>query len=576
MTVYKPKEHQANGINDVIEYWNGGAETVLLVAPTGAGKTFIKAFMAEIFSNRGELVVIFAHRDVLLSQISMTLAKIQLPHKFICSKATEREISNLHVEEFGYTYRSDDANVIVASVLTWINRDTSFIAPLISAWMMDEAHHLTLGTSWHQCIEPLTNAKGMGVTATPLRADKKGLGRKSGGVFDEMVQTPNMGVLIERGILSKYRIYTVPSLKLEDLEGVNVTSGGDYNQKKLTAATEEADIVGDAVEHYKRLAYGKQGLVFCPSIGYAKEVAKNFNDAGIRAVCLSSKSKLAFRQQKEKEFKRGLIDILVNVDLFGEGYDVPACTVVIMLRKTMSYGLFKQQFGRMLRVFEGKEYGILLDHVGNVAEHCIYGAPHDDPEWSLAPIKKKKKNGLDKGVNTRTCPKCYGFYVPKHATPAHYICPFCGHAENEDEINEAQRELQIREGTLVEYDNSYLTGILAERDKVDVPIERIRQQQDNMYGRPDKVKFAVAKNHLKRQEAQRALRVWVQKWCAKTGSHKQLDKETTQTEFARIFGVDVFKSQVLGERLANELVAKIKTDWSEQYFVKPVLPLKSL
>ena len=566
MSGITPRPYQAKANDDTQWLWDNGAKNVMVVAPTGAGKTLIKAFMAEKFSNRNEMFIIFAHRDVLLSQISMSLAMIGLPHSFICNKATECEISNLHVAEFGYTYRSETANVIVASVLTWINRDTSLIEPLIRGWALDEAHHLTVGTSWHKCVEPLINAYGMGVTATPLRADKKGLGRDCGGVFDEMVRTPNMGELIEMGNLSPYRIYTVPSNL--DLTGVNVTNGGDYNQKKLAAASDKVDITGDAVEHYQKLANGQQAITFCVSIEHAKHVAEQFNAAGINSIALSSKTPLALRQQKVNEFKRGLITNLVNVDLFGEGFDTPACAVVIMLRKTMSYGLFKQMFGRMLRVFEGKDYGILLDHVGNVAEHCIYGAPHDDPEWSLEPPKKKRKQSDEKGFLSRTCPECFGFYQPKGSTPAHYVCPYCKHAENESEINAAQRELQIREGTLVEYDNSYLTGLLAQRDNVDLPVERVEQKMQNA---PAKVRFSAVKNHLKRQDAQRQLRVWVQNWCHETATRKQLDHETTQTEFARIFGVDVFKAQVLSERLSLELLDKIKYNWSDHMTVIDVV-----
>ena len=226
----------------------------------------------------------------------------------------------------------------------------------------------------------------------------------------------------------------------------------------------------------------------------------------------------------------------------------------------MSYGLFYQMFGRALRVMKGKEYGILLDHVGNVAEHCIYGAPHDAPEWSLEPPKKKKKKTQDeKALNTRTCPQCFAFYLPKTNQPKDYICPYCNHAETEDELNTAMREIQVREGTLVEYDNSYVTGLLNERDKIDVPVDRVRQMHQHS---PDVVKYSAAKNHLKRQEAQRLLRPWIQSWCTNIAVQKKLDHETTQGEFARVFNIDIYQAQILGERKALELLNKIKNSWS--------------
>ena len=233
----------------------------------------------------------------------------------------------------------------------------------------------------------------------------------------------------------------------------------------------------------------------------------------------------------------------------------PKCSVVIMLRKTASYGLFKQQFGRMLRLAEGKEYGILLDHVGNVAEHCTHGQPHDDPEWSLEPAKKKKKSTNEQGLKSRTCPKCFAFYEPKSNTPNHYVCPFCGHAENDEEINTAAKEIQVREGTLVEYDNSYITGLMNKRNEIDLPVERIKQK---LYAAPDVVKHSAVKNHLKRQEAQRQLREWIGSWCSHMASINHYTIETTQAEFARLYGVDVFKAQTLGERPALELLNQIK------------------
>jgi superfamily II DNA or RNA helicase len=552
-TTIKPRPYQIKVLSEVKMAWSMGDDNVLAVAPTGAGKTIIKAFMAKYFYDRGEYCVIYAHRDVLLSQISMSLARVGLPHSFICNKVTERDISNMHVTEFGYSYVDTSSTIIVASVLTWVNRDTTYLSEIVKGWMLDEAHHLTADTSWHNCVKTLVNAKGMGVTATPLRADKKGLGSDCGGVFDSLVLAPTMGELIEMGSLSPYRIYTVPSRL--DTSTVNVTSSGDYNQKKLALLTDNADITGDAVEHYLRLANGQQAITFCVNIEHAKHVSKQFNDAGIPSVALSSKSKLAYRQQKLKEFKSGVILNLINVDLFGEGFDVPACSVVIMLRKTMSYGLFKQQFGRMLRVFEGKDYGILLDHVGNIREHCVYGAPHDDPEWSLEPQKKKKKVKDDKGINSRTCPKCFGFYQPKSNSPKSFICPYCNHAESEDDIITAAKEIQVAEGVLTEYDCSYITGLIQRRKDVDMPVEDIKSKHRFS---PDIVKFSAAKNHLKRQEAQRKLRERINLWCEHTAVKKMLDVQTTQSEFERVFGVNVFKAQVLSERLALELLDKIQ------------------
>jgi len=597
-----PHPFQANLITEVIRRWDSGEQYVLGVAPTGAGKTVIKAFTAKHFADKDQVVVIFAHRDVLLSQISMTLAKCGIPHQLICSAATEKDITNSHVDEFGFTYCAPKAKVYVASVLTWVNRDISRLAPLVKCWMLDEAHHLTIGTSWHRVVDSLPNAKGLGVTATPLRADNKGLGRDFGGVFESIVEAPDMGELMDMGYLSRYRIYSIAS-KLDEVQ-LPVTASGDYSQKKLAAVTEEADIVGSAVGHYLKHGEGGQAITFVPSISYAKVVEKEFNDAGIPSVALSSKDPLSYRNKKIKEFKKGKITNVINVDLFGEGFDVPACSVVIMLRKTASYGLFKQMFGRMLRVFDGKPYGVLIDHVGNAGVHCVHGAPHDDPEWSLEPEirKKKKKNAADIDEVTcsecgldympltnseedkvcpkthggcghkelppppelRTCSECCLSYTPASNDPKDFICPVnvggCGHLETEDDNDRTVKKLQIREGTLVEWDNSYLHGIMQERANVDRSIEQVKNK---LHGQPHMVMQGVVNRHLKRKEAQRELREWITAWCLKFFVKHKIGVETTQNEFLRYFGVDVFKAQTLGERKANELTDKIKRNWSE-------------
>lgn len=561
----EPRDYQSKVIEDVKAQWFLGAKNVLLVAPTGAGKTLIKAWTAEQFYLRGEVIVIFAHRDVLLSQISLSLCKIGLPHKFVCSKTAERDISNLQVNEFGHSYISEKSTVIIASVQTWVNRDTSMIAPHVKLWMLDEAHHLTTGTTWDKCVSELSTAKGMGVTATPIRADKKPLGRLAGGFFDSMSQTPGMGDLIKNGSLSPYIVYSIPSNI--DTTNVNITSSGDYNQKKLAIATHNADIVGDAVSHYKRLTPGEQAITFCPSIAYAESVAKKFNDAGVKAIALSSKTPLTVRQKYIKQFKQGVIQNIVNVDLFGEGFDTPACSVVIMLRKTKSYGLFMQMFGRMLRVSQGKEHGTLIDHVGNVGELCVYGKPHESPIWSLnsSELKKANYDCDEEMVLNRRCPECFAVYTPRSKHPNSYTCPFCNHCETNDEVQSARREMQVSDGVLVEYDSYFLKKILDKRSDVDKPVEQIAREMSNA---PPIVRNSAQKRHLNRAESQRKLRCLIQMWCHSTSLELGLDFQTTQSEFSRVFNVDVFTAQTLPASRADDLALTITNSIKKKGVIK--------
>lgn len=553
--VIKPFPDQQDLLNDIYGAWSTGAKNVLAVACTGFGKTLIKAFVAK---EQTGIVVIFAHRDVLLSQISDSLASVGLGHKFVCSRATEREICDLQVKKYKRSYNNDSARIVVASVKTWLNRDTSAIAQHVSLWMIDEAHHVHFDNTWGQCVKSLPNAHGLGVTATPLRQDGKQLARKNGGVFDAMVKSIGMGELIQRGRLSPYKIYTIPSRL--DLSSVKVTSSGDYNQKQLAEVSDKIDIIGDAVSHYKRLANGLQAITFCVSIEHANHVAEQFNAAGVNSYVLSSKTPLATRQSKELAFKQGKITNLINVDLFGEGYNVPKCSVVIMLRATKSYGLFKQQFGRMLRLAEGKPYGILIDHVGNVRQHCVHGEPHDDPDWlEYFDGENKKRKSSDDGdaLAGRVCPECFGFYIPKNLNPKNLICPYCQHTETDEQRNTQNRELVVKEGDLVEYTSDYISKMLADRSKVDEPANDLKSRM-TYAGAPAVAINGAVSRHKTRQEAQSELRQEIVSWCQEMSSEWNWDVETAQRMFEYHFGIDIFKAQTLSAKESQELKQKVE------------------
>ena len=284
--------HQKKLINGVKLSWLNGNKNVIAVLPTGGGKSYCLAELAKQFQEDNKTCIVLAHRDVLISQLSESLCEMGVTHTFIASKSAVRDITNNQVKRYGHSFYNEKSSIILASVPTLSQRIKKglldHLAPLVDYWIQDESHHLLSENIWGKCVAPFINAKGVGFTATPVRADQKCLGHNSHGVFHDIIVGSTMDELIKIGRLSPYRIYTVPS-KL-DLTGVNITSGGDYNQTKLAAASDKADITGDAVEHYKRLAYGKQAITFCVNIDHAEHVAKQFNDAGIESVALSSKN----------------------------------------------------------------------------------------------------------------------------------------------------------------------------------------------------------------------------------------------------------------------------------------------
>jgi len=288
------------------------------------------------------------------------------------------------------------------------------------------------------------NARGLGVTATPERADGRGLGRWADGLFDEMVEGRNMRDLINMGYLTDYRIFAP---KTEDLylENVKTGSDGDYTRESLKTAVRQSHVVGDVVKHYLRIAPGKLGITFATDVETATDIANQFNLAGVPAAVVSAKTPDHERISILRDFKARKLLQLVNVDLFGEGFDLPAIEVVSMARPTKSYSLYCQQFGRALRLMiseilagawdtytdaqrrafiaeSTKPYAIIIDHVGNidpaVGGHGLPDAPH---VWTLD-AREKRSGGGKQDKPTKVCIECTGFWEGYSTT-----CPYCGH-----------------------------------------------------------------------------------------------------------------------------------------------------
>lgn len=380
------------------------------------------------------------------------------------------------------------------------------------------------------------NAWGLGVTATPVRADRKSLHADQGGVFSAMVVGPTMRELIDRGALCDYRIFA-PKNSI-DVSSVPVGSTGDYSQPKLREAAHKSRIVGDIVESYLKIAPGKRGITFTVDVEQAIEVAEAYNRAGVPAMAVHAKTDDSIRDEAVRKLASGKLLQLVNVDLFGEGFDVPVVEVVSMGRPTMSYGLFVQQFGRALRPFEGKTHGIIIDHVSNVKQHGLPDAPRT---WTLRAEERGKRLPKDPDeIAVKRCVECFNDYraVSK-------ACPFCGHVH---EPAGRDRPEQV-DGDLVELDPTVLKTMRGEVQRIDgdalVPANATPE-----------VAGAIRKRWRERQEAQTELRDAIARWAWVWHSRGADDSEIYR-RFWHLFGTDVMTAQTLGASEARELMEKI-------------------
>lgn len=516
---------------------------VAAIMPTGAGKS---ALMSSIIHDHVGASCVMAHRQELVSQIALATARFGTRHRIIGPSNVVKFCVSEQRRELGVSFYDPNATVAVAGVDTILARKDQLQGWLnqVTLWAVDECHHLTSSNKWGKAVEMMPHAKGLGVTATPVRADGKGLGSHADGVIDELLEGPTMRWLIDNGFLTDYVIYAPPSdLDLHDVPTSHAT--GDFNPNKLKQAVKRSHLVGDVVEHYKRYASGKLGVTFATDVETATTIAQQFNNAGVPAEVVSAKSPDHVRQSVIQRFRRRELLQLVNVDLFGEGFDLPAIEVVSMARPTQSYALYSQQFGRALRPMEGKERAIILDHAGNVVRHN--GPPDRERQWTLdGRVSVPRVRNPDEDIPVRYCVNCTQPYErTKHA------CPYCGHIPTPGGRDAPEQV----DGDLLELTPEAIARLRGEIAKVDEDVLSVTWKARRA-GAPE-IAIAGMKKQIKlKQEAQSALRESISWWAGLQRAQGRDDRESYK-RFFHLFGTDVLSAQTLGRNDALRLAEQI-------------------
>jgi DNA repair protein RadD len=530
------RDYQAKLKDGIYSSWRAGHKHVMGVLPTGGGKTRI---IASITADHDGLSTEIAHRQELVYQIAFALAEQGVYHRIIAPTPLVRFISRMQAEELGHSFVHGQAPAAVASVDTLNSR-----ADQLAVWMRqvtlvqgDEGHHWLMTNKWGKAFTRFVNARGILLTATPRRSDRKSLREGKGGICTDMVIGPSMRELMQRGYLSQYTVFGPPPSI--DRNKLDIGGSGDYTQSSVQRESERSQIVGDLHDHYFKLTPGKMGIGFMVDVKQAFELAERFRASGLPAVAMSSEHTSADeRVQNMRSFKRGDIKMVVNCDLFGEGTDVPAVEVILDGAPTVATGRFMQRLGRLLRPAPGKPRGFYIDAAGNylsfVDRHgCL---PEDVTDWSLDVPERRKRTPNDEAALT-ACPSCYLLrerYKPR--------CPYCGFKP------EAQgRALPEQvDGDLTEYDDELLKRLTRKADAIMLPP-------------PDSVDPFTRNNWMMRQAAQADLRTTIAWWaglCDRDG----IETSEAYRLFYHKFGVDVATAKTLGRPEAVNLTERVQKD----------------
>lgn len=555
----------------------GANDNVLAVMPTGAGKT---VFFAHVVADHVGASICIAHRSELIEQISMALARFGVRHRIIGPDKLIRAICKQHLDELGVCFYDPTARAGVASVQSLTPAKVSLHARWIaqvSLWVQDEAHHVLADNQWGKAALLFPKAKGLGVTATPVRADGKGLGRHASGVFDVLIKGPSMRDLIDWGYLTDYRV--IVSETHIDLAGVGIGTDGDYvlDRGKGKAAIRGSTLVGDVVQTYQTYAAGKQAVVFASDTDTSKDMAAQFRTAGIAAEHVDGTTDPDERRAIMKRFRNRITQVLCNVGLVSEGFDVPGIEVVILAAKTISFSKHAQQVGRALRLLierglmlrwddlpvvdrlaqiaaSDKPKALVIDHVGSFLDVRL-GLPDAKNDWTLDDQERKSSSGPTDVIPNRAClnPVCLSPY--SRALPA---CPYCG---TKPVPTPGRTGAEAVDGDMTELEPALLAAMRNAVAAVAMPNDVYREQQ-HIRSLP----AAWAGSNVKKHDAHRTAQVELQSamaWWA--GEHRALGRSDSEIfrRFYLTFGVDWLTCQAQDRDAMNKLYGWIVERLSE-------------
>ena len=351
--------------------------SVMAQMPTGTGKTYLLTAVIDSFvsNNPMEKVWIVAHRRELVSQIDETVRKF-------------------------HSYSASNTSSLLSSVkamsVQWLMRHYDEIEEEPGMIVIDEAHH-ALAKTYKEMWERFPKAKFLGLTATPCRLNGKGFT----DLFDVLVQSWSVPEFISKGRLATYDFVSIKSdgvtqRLIDSLQKRG--ADGDYQNKEMDMLLNKKPSIERLYRSLEEFGKDRKGIVYAINISHAQKITKLYQEHGVKAIAIDSKTPATERQQDIEAFKKGDIQVLVNVDIFSEGFDCPDVEFVQLARPTLSLAKYLQMVGRGLRVAKGKKNCVIIDNVGL---YRVFGLPSQVWNWNAMfegklKVGKKKETPKDR------------------------------------------------------------------------------------------------------------------------------------------------------------------------------------
>jgi DNA repair protein RadD len=383
MTAPEARPYQARAIEAVRASRRAGNRRILLVSPTGSGKSVMGTIMIHRANGLDQRVLVIVHSRELFGQWHVHMGNAGIKAGVMMAD----------------DYRADlQAPVQVGTAATLARREL----PPADLVVIDECS-MAVADTFSRLLAAYPKATIIGLTATPCRLDGQGLSAE----FDAMVIAATYSELIELGSIVAPIVYAPRAVV--DLSKVS-RRGGDYASDQVETTMRQAHVIGDVVETYQRIGGGRRGVVFACGIDHSRDLVESFIAAGVRAAHIDGETPHSDRVRTLWELSEGKLQIVCSVNVLAYGLDIPPIKYAAIARPTMSLALHMQMAGRILRPWNDVA-PVIADHASNVDRH---GLPHEDREWSLDG-KAKRKNP----AKCRTCPSCYAYV---EGSP----CPLCG------------------------------------------------------------------------------------------------------------------------------------------------------